>query len=423
MNIASGKVTDCGLAVLQYKVAQLNKRAARLGIVPMTVTVTGNEYIKTTHECGLDYEIRLHLVDVTGEAPRINGWAVAARIEFTEAGNFVVTAPGVEDLDHKWRTIKNVCEHCNTNRKRNELVAIRHEDGREIVVGRNCLADYIRTGDAESLLAWASMMTFTFEASAEEEKEYWGGGYGDTSESLENILRFSSLCIRKLGWVSGKVAEECQKTSTATNVRCLMYPPRDSGAKADWKKWIAKYELYATEFDTEEAAKALAWMQSLPLTDSSEYCYNLRIVANLGYVPNNKVNLVVSAVASAKRARDEEVKRAEFGKKNANKAFMGAVKERLRNLEVTVKRTHSFDGMFGVTTIITLACGDNELTWFASGDRTEEYKQGSTYTIDATVKEHKDDPKYGKSTVVNRVAESKPPKEKKAKKAKADQAA
>lgn len=92
MNIATGKVTDCGLAVLNHKIAQLNKRAVKLGMTPLTVAVTGEEIVETKHPSGLPYRYRLHIVEVTGEAPRINGWMVVARIEFTAAGNFVVSA-------------------------------------------------------------------------------------------------------------------------------------------------------------------------------------------------------------------------------------------------------------------------------------------------------------------------------------------
>lgn len=35
--------------------------------------------------------------------------------------------------------------------------------------------------------------------------------------------------------------------------------------------------------------------------------------------------------------------------------------------------------------------------------RTEEYTEGDSYVVDATVKDHRDHEKYGKSTIVNRV--------------------
>lgn len=415
MNFATGKVTDSGLAILNFKVAQLNHKATKLKMVPITVNVIAVETLEEKHPSGLPRLYQLHTVEVTGEAPRINGWEVAARIEFTEAGNFVVSAPGIENLRSIWRTMGNVCEHCNTKRRRTNLIVIRHEDGREIVVGRNCLADYIRTGDADSLLAYASMIgTLSCTPSDAEEESFRDGGFGgEPCDSLANVLAFTSIVIRKMGWVSGKVADECEQCSTADNVRKLMTRHRDEVAA--WEKWIAKYNLYVTDFDKEEAARTLEFLKAIPENTEIDYLHNLRIVGVLEYVPSSKFNLVVSAVAAAKRSRDEEVRRAEFGKQNAAKEFVGELKQRMRNLEVNVKRTHSFEGNFGVTTIITFGIGNNELTWFASGDRIEEYIVGSNYTIDATVKEHKDDAKYGKSTVVSRVAESKPPKEKKAK--------
>ena len=409
--ITSGKVTDGGLAVLRERVETMNRRAVRLGLAPMAVAVVGTEVETLTQPVsGLTFERKYNLVEVTGETPRINGWEVAARIEFTEAGNLVHVAPGIEGVRAEWRTVGNVCQHCDTKRRRNDLIVIKHESGVEKIVGRNCLADYIRTANAEGMLAYAVMLSEFGLIVTGAESEFWGGdgGRGEMTDTLDTVLKFTSVCIRKMGWVSGSVARADftgMLQSTADAVRRLLFVPSNAAAYAAWEAWVKSNELYASEFDAEEMELAKAWLATLDDTNTrdSEYLHNLRVIRDLGYVEWSKMGYAASIVVAARKDRDEQIKRAEFAKSNADKGFVGTVGERMRNVVVTVKRVNSIDGNYGVKTIITFSAGDNELTWFASGDKCEEFRVGSTFTVDATVKEHKDHERFGKSTIVNRV--------------------
>ena len=57
---------------------------------------------------------------------------------------------------------------------------------------------------------------------------------------------------------------------------------------------------------------------------------------------------------------------------------------------------------FGTSSLYIMVDADgNKFTWKSSSKTLET---GSTYKIDGTVKEHRDDPKYGKQTVLSRCA-------------------
>src|SRR3989304_10207081 len=202
ITITSGKVTDGGLSILNEKIAVFNRRATRLSL-PLMAVLVDSEVVETLTQpvSGLTYERKYNLVRVIGSVPRVNGWEVAARIEFTEAGNLVHVAPGCNAVATEWRTVGNVCQHCNSKRRRNDLVVIRHESGEEKIVGRNCLADYIRTTNAEGLIAYAVSLSEFGLLLTESEREFWGegGGHGEYTETLDNVLKFASVCIRKLG--------------------------------------------------------------------------------------------------------------------------------------------------------------------------------------------------------------------------------
>lgn len=405
----SGKVTSGGLAILRGKVEQLNRRAARLGLEPMRVDVVDSEMVTLEHPSGIKFQREYLIVNVYGETPRINGWEVAARIEFTEAGNFVHVAPGISGVKEAWRTVSNVCQHCNTSRRRTDCIVIRHDSGEEKIVGRNCLADYIRTANADSMIAYAVSLSELGTIICDSESEFWGGDKaGEYTETLDTVLKFASLCIRKLGWASGTMARNdmtMRTVSTADNVRTLLYPPHNANAYAEWAKWVKENDLYANEHDDAEVALGKEWLATLDDTAvrDSEYLHNLRVLRDLGYIQYSKMGYAVSIIPAARKAREEETRRKEFAKSNANKGFVGEVGKRMRGLPVTVKRLRSTEGNYGVTTIITFEHDGNDLTWFASGDRTEEFKEGAELLVDATVKNHKDDARYGKSTIVNRV--------------------
>jgi hypothetical protein len=175
---ATCEVFDRGLRALRVKTDELNKRAARHGMVPLEVTVVKTKgfvpvtrHYRDTHgrdgriipahwETRFGHTEDLHTVEINGEAPRINGWVLACRVEFNGTiGNVVRIAPGRDDDGSyvTYREIEPVCEHCNTRRRRNDVFVLEHESGERKIVGRNCLADFLRCAGADALPDWRNM--------------------------------------------------------------------------------------------------------------------------------------------------------------------------------------------------------------------------------------------------------------------------
>ena len=70
---------------------------------------------------------------------------------------------------------------------------------------------------------------------------------------------------------------------------------------------------------------------------------------------------------------------------------VGEVKQRLGFEKVKVIFTKSLENDWGVTTLIKFRMEEgegNHLTWFASGDLTEEFPQGEIFDITGSVKKH-----------------------------------
>ena len=83
----------------------------------------------------------------------------------------------------------------------------------------------------------------------------------------------------------------------------------------------------------------------------------------------------------------------------------GTPGERKQNIRVTCKGFDSFEGHYGVNTIIHFEHSVNDtdkvvLVGFASGDQHNEWAINTEYTIDATIMAHDN---YGKRVKINRI--------------------
>jgi len=401
--IASGTLQTWAIPVLQERVDKLNRRAAKCKCEPLALRVLRSyDRVIGKDALGSDRVVNLSDVEIEGTAPRINGWVLVAKLTPTEGGNFVKAVPGLEgDLDPKYRTIEMRCDHCRSKRRRNDVFVIRNESGVEKVIGRNCLADFIRTADFEAMIAWADFID-KCDINADSDWEGMGGGRVTPTSPILYWLETISICVRKLGWLSRSAAFESGRegSATADTVVYLHWAPDPYGKK---REFCQKNDLYATDHDKALAVKALEWVRSLTDT-TGDYLYNLKLACGRDYVDRESAGLVSSLIQAYQRAIEEEIKRMQLRKAAVNRGWVGEVKQRLRNIRLTVLGTNSFDGEWGVRTLIRFADeNENVLIWWASGDRTEEFEQGATYVVDATVKKHDDHETYGKQTVVNRV--------------------
>ena len=70
----------------------------------------------------------------------------------------------------------------------------------------------------------------------------------------------------------------------------------------------------------------------------------------------------------------------------SNSEYLGEVKERLRDLEVTLTDVRAFDGFYGTTFIYTFAYNEDVLVWMTSSCK--DIEVGEKLLLTGTVKEH-----------------------------------
>ena len=325
-NFATITLGGHGLAVLRDKVADLNRRAVKSGLAEIQLHVVeefGFVKITRTFQARVLFpSVIKYVVEVSGEEPRINGWRMLAKIEFTaEFGSIIKTLPGIDSIDSRFREVGPVCEHCNSQRRRNDVFVLEHEDGTTKVVGRNCLADFIRTGDAETLAAYAAfaeqVKDFIGDAS---DPDFEDSGWGRTeyTPTLIEYLTIVSVLIRREGWTSRTVAKDSfDKLATADDARFFFTAKRQ-----DRDEWIKKKELYPNAKDAELVEKSLEWGKTVD-SSRSEYLDTVRKIATAGVFSWKYDGYTASILAAYLRAQDEEIKRKET-KKCAPRVYRGS---------------------------------------------------------------------------------------------------
>lgn len=363
-------------------VAKYNRKAAKIGSEPIRLNVQGTSlHRRVDPHTDRGYWAAVSVVTVHGVAPRVAGWALIARVEHTEAGNLVSRAPiGASDVDlTSYRDAANLCDHCNTVRRRRDTFVLRNEEGALRRVGRNCLADFIRSEDLEKgLPLWTLLCEFS-RVGGDDEGEYGprsGGGAHDYG-TLE-FLAHAVAAVRVEGFTkSGFDGSTKEAVAFSFNRR-----PDSSLLGERWDS------LQPTPADAARALVVRQWASTT--TDSGDYLYNLRIATRLHVVRRNG-GLLASAPTAYGRAIEGELAKLRAAKRPAGK-HVGAVGERVELGTLTVIRIRHTESDWGSKAIVTLTdVAGNEITWFGTGEGAHALNTGDVLEgCKGTIKRHEE---------------------------------
>jgi hypothetical protein len=423
------KVPEINLRTLNEKIAKLNRRAAKLGVEPVTLTKVGEEQEKevssflivedtTTKrfvatDCvprdGEKFTGRvrlLHLFIVTGVTPKLAGWEFLGKIEVVRdeegkvIGNLLRLVPDAV-APSEYRNIRPWCDHCNVDRRWAETFIIKHESGQHKQVGRRCLSDFLGGVSPEQVAAHAEYLLNIDGLMGDSEESEWGnGGRGKDQFDVETILELAACHIRKDGWVSRANADARMIPSTSNDVI--------NNLTATTKEAQKQWEDYNVEDqDKKTAADTMEWLAAVSPDETNEYRYSLGLLGRAGIVNSRQVGLLCSAISAMLRDRDQEIQRRLRAEGYAMSGFVGEVKKRTTFANLTVENIRHIEGNFGTTTLYTFVDSNrNLIKWFASNTLVANYRDaevGDVVTIKATVKAH-EEYKGIKQTLITRAA-------------------
>ena len=399
------RVPECNLDGLRIDIEKLNKKASKLGVEAIHFAVMDWEAVTLTHQStGIEYIRRYALVDIVGEAPKLAGWSFAAKIEPTEAGNLVKLMPGVENIPAGYYTTEMDCDHCNLNRKRNEVFVVVHDDGLHAQVGRNCLADFLGGTSPETLANIAEWLAEVRAMGDDYDDERGYGTRGiDIGEPTEAFVSAVAAFARFEGYVSKKQAFEKHANSTASRAWWWLRPGNSKGEREE-RDWLEFKGFAIEERDIALASKAIDWAKNLEPDYSNNFLTNLKVSASLEWADHKTVGILSAIVGAYLREVEKLIREAKTREQAKDLVHLGKVGERVLFRQLTVTNVRSFDGDYGVRTLVSFSDADgNVLTWW-TGYKPDWIEVERVVDVKATIKKH-DDYRGTPQTVLTRVNE------------------
>jgi hypothetical protein len=369
-------------------VAKLNARALKAGITDQLTTTHSVTQVQRRSAAlpdlpSAEYDVCTFVV--LGEPLKLNGWEFIATLTWdAEAGCITRPVPGiVADLSQHRDATR--CDHCQTNRRRNDTFVVRHDDGRQLQVGSSCLEAFLGLNPTRALF-WVDI-----ERTVNEAVGGFSGG-GERRTPVETLLAFTAAASAIWGWTSRSKASELEKLSTVDLVLGALYPASGRFGDVDRER-CAQIVAHLQGDQAGALARAqatLAYIRSDDFNGTSEYVRNLKALLAEGVtsVGTRNAALAASAVSCYVRHTDRARERAQAATTRVVSQHVGQVKERLRDLVLTVVAEPRFiDGEYGTSTLIIWADkAGNTFKWFASG--THDVEVGQVFTVTGTVKKH-----------------------------------
>lgn len=127
---------------LKKKITSLARRAAKLGAVPLALTV-----LDTYWKEHKGARLKVYKVRVVGDMPDTNGWSFVAQLSHREEANIIRRRDNAAVSDEAllaYRSGGANCGHCDVKRMRHQTYVMHHEEtGETIQVGSSCLEQFL----------------------------------------------------------------------------------------------------------------------------------------------------------------------------------------------------------------------------------------------------------------------------------------
>src|SRR5574337_230025 len=166
------EVYEQNLSTLVAKLTKLNAKLAKINVQQITWKQVGERFEPLQDDP--TKKIRYVKLDVDGVIPSQNGWNFIATLCHTDEGNIVRSVPGYE-VPKEYRDKATWCDHCKCNRVRRDTYVVKHEDGRIMQVGSNCIQEFIGA-PANAMTKAAEHLFNAFDVCEAATKKGWLGG-------------------------------------------------------------------------------------------------------------------------------------------------------------------------------------------------------------------------------------------------------
>lgn len=387
---------------LQAKIDKLNKRANKLNLPPIKLTIVDEFMDKTKDDYGEPINTKFYKVKVEGESPKLAGWEFVARVQHHGDENIIDVVPG-EDVPEikQFRATKGErCDHCKTSRFRVDTFIVKSDKGEFKQIGRNCLKDFLGLHkDPRAILWYMSVIKDLGQTIKDAESETERKGVrGRAYLPVQDVLASSVAATNAYGYI--KRDDPYDRQSTVAQVRWAYFSkqlPNEDPKITEQRKVIAN----PTPKDYETAEQVLDWFKNLPeeQKQGEQFYANVNAMVKSGSVADRNFGYVVALYPMYMRAM-QLFKQRERQAQKSNE-WIGTVGQKLPATPVTIIGTQTLQSQFGTTQLIRMEDEKgNLLVWFNSGGK-YDVQPDEKRTVRGTIKKH-DEFKGRKQTILTR---------------------
>lgn len=385
-------IPETNFRKVEERVEEYARKAEKLGTAPVTMRVLGTYhrmeitdpkylanpegYVGTIDDARSP--VKYYRVILEGETPKLNGWQFVATLQHEGEKNIVRAIPDAPDMPRRFRTRGPVCDHCQTNRQRNDTYVV-FKQGTFKQVGSTCLRDFTGANDPHLAASAAERFALLVTLARDSEDYIPTGGGHNKNLRTDRYLAYVVSEIRQHGWMSRSKARYEPGTATADSALNTMLKPDGYKKNSD----------YPTEADKAAAEEALTWArEELPQnSDPNDYEWNLMIAAEGEYMEAREAGLIASVVIAYRKSREWKSEREAKEEAAAASEWQGEIKER-RDWRLIYKTTFSTETHYGAMDIHSFEDeAGNFFKWFTSSDA-PDMVEGQVYTVRGTVKKH-----------------------------------
>lgn len=409
------KIPDFRVKSFLREMDKINRQAGRLGLPPLESEFIGTERQRikiggpgasknTVHLSSMGrvddrtnatFIFEAHIYRVTGKPPVLSAWKFKAAINHSEHSQPIIKSLAPEIPAH-YMTATTYCEHCNTNRGRNDVFLLQNvRTGKWMQVGRSCLQQFTGVENAERAMSlYVSALEFidNFDDMGGDDGEGFGGGAAYAGVDLDAFVQVAAWLTDKYGYIS-RSASETEGGSSTGDAAYGLLQARTGELAAELRTIMEDATAKA------KAEAAIEWAKNLPDDNSDSYRHNLRVIARDGYFSARKeLGFAASLYQAYRRAMDEQ-RRLEMSASDLNEHLPAKVGDKLTGYRLRTISIRELNTQYGVSYLHLFQDEKGRhLKWFG----TKRIEAPDGFQAEFTIKDH-DEYKGQKQTVITRV--------------------
>lgn len=365
---------------LQKEIDKLNKKSAKFGSPPITLTKTKEflEPIPGSPKKELVFEVKIE-----GKTLKLEGYKFIATIEHKAAGNIIRCVPGQEETPQIrafYEAHPEYCDHCKKRRHRIDTYIVQAPDGELRQFGRACLGDIFKSTNPKEILWYFSILDHIRQAvkkATVKGGKLAKGGTNWGHLEPKDILASGAAVVRKYGYKKSS-AGFAGSTSHMVRLGLHMSAPK-TYEEEEWKDAAE----HPTTADQQMADDILKWWDTIPETEKehNNFYHSIDIVLKSGKVPSKDLGFIVAMLPSYYRAKPKSVA---TGPAKSNE-WVGTLGAKIPSTPVKVLRTKIINGPYGRSQIVNMEDDKgNIIAWFNNGELKND---GDNFVINGTVKD------------------------------------